>query len=917
MSRVPGGKREFRFPWRSRRQIDAEIEEELRLHIDLRREELEGEGVARAEALRRAERELGDLRAARRSLARIDRGAEARSRLLRWLDELAHDARFALRTVRRSPGFSLVAVLVLGVAIGANTTIFSIVDTALLKPLAIEHPEELLGLFPKSTKEPDSFSQISYPDYVDLRDASRSFSSISAFTPTVVGVTNDGETQRSFALVVSSDYFRTFGVPLERGRGFSAEEEQPHAGLPVVVVSHEFWERSGRRYGLGAKVEVNGLDCDVVGVAPPGFSGTTAMFSPDLWLPLGTYDSIGDLFAPSDVDLGDRHSKLLMLIGRLAEGFDGASADAELAAVASRLGEQHPESFGDFTLVTAKLPRTSISTEPRDDAPLVVGSAVLMLMAGLVLLVACLNLANMMLARGSGRRTEMAIRLSLGGSPRRVLRQLLTEGLVLSLAGAGLGLGLAGFGVRYLGRSLTRLMPFGGLQLDAGADPRILAATLLFAVLATLLFALVPAMRTLRVDLSGDLKEKTGRPSGHLPGRLGPRNALVAAQIALSLGLLVTAGLFVRGALLAVEADPGFDLERGLLVQVDGSYAGYDEIRIRQAATDLLSRLRALPGVESVALASNVPFSSVSNADGLFLGPTAASDEAKTRAQQYVVGAHYFETLGMTLLRGREFTEREESSAVAPRVAIVSQGLAEALWPGEDPIGRTVWRSAESEGDPRVELVVVGVAPPVRQSLLSESTHIYEPFGQRFRRGLYLHVRPAPGGERSETLVGAIRNELLASESRLPLLGIERLSSIRDRNLELWLLRMAAYLFVVFGGVALFLAAVGVYAVKAHVVARRTREFGIRLALGAEPSDVQRMVVREGLWVTAVGVVLGLGIALGLGSLVAGALYQVSFTDPVAYVVAPLVLVVASLLAAWLPARRATRIPPSTALRYE
>ncbi len=818
MPDVPGFRRSFRFPWRSRRQIAAEIDEEIGFHLDMRREELMSQGVDENQAKERAEREFGDLERARRSLRGLDQGAERRRQGSRWLEELHQDTRFAVRTLRRSPGFAALAVLVLALAIGANTSLFSIINTVLLRPLKIDSPQKVWGVFAKHRQNADDFQSFSYPDYLDLRESSESFEALAAYNPVIAGISDGDVTDRAMGLISTADYFDVFGVPLALGRTFTAAEERPGSNLPVVVISHGLWQqRGGDRRILGRTIRINGTDFSVIGVAAEGFTGSIAILAPEFWLPTGVYGSIIREMMGEAIDLSDRRQHAMMLVGRLADGIGEELAGEELSRIAGQLSADHPE-FGDHDLMLARLSRMGLSTRPMNDSVALAGSVTLMGMAAIVLLIACLNLANMLLARSSTRRTEVAIRQSLGGGRKRIVRQLLTEGMLLSLTGGLLGLLLSLGAGTILNRSIAPLLPFGEIQLEFHLDPRVLAATLLLACLGTVFFALGPALELVRGELLQDLKE--GSRDGSGSARLGPRNVLVVAQIALSLGLITAAGLFVRGAWNAAEADPGFDMARGVVAEIDGSFVAYDEARMRQLYSELVSRLRALPGAEFASLSSNVPFSPMSENEAVF---RPGSEDDSLSAERYVVGADYFETLGVSLLRGRGFSAAEESAPGPVTVAIIDRALSEQLWPGEDPLGRNL-EIGGSEERSRRTVEIIGIAPDLRQQLLSsnDSGQIYLPFGRDFRPAMWLHVRP-----RSATLEGQaammeeLRNTVRGVDPDLPILSLRRLESLREDNLELWLVRAGANLFLVFGSVALLLAVIGVYGVKAYTVARQ------------------------------------------------------------------------------------------------
>lgn len=938
MARIPGLRRDFRFPWRNRQQIDRDIEDELELHLELRARELEDGGLAPDEARREAERSFGDLARARFSLASVDRSSERRYRVRTFLEELGQDIRYALRTLGSSGGFTVVAVLVLALGIGANTAVFSIVNQLLLRPRQVEQPDRLVGVYGQSTEDPTEYDGFSYPTYVDLRKRSTDSIRLAAHTITMVGVAEGEVTRRVIAGLVSSNFFATIGVPLAGGRAFTPEEEHPQSAQPVVVVSHAFWEKRGADPDfVGATLQINGRPFTVIGITSQGFSGTTVLFSPDLWLPLGVHDAMAvDLGGGREGELLDRRSRVLMLFGRLRSGIDSGLAQEELRRLAAQLEEEYPVAQEHQGVRVAPLSRLSMSTNP--DAGELSGamtapSLLIMGMAGVVLLIACLNLANMLLARGMARRTEMAVRISLGGGRGRLLRQLLTEGLVLALLGGVAGLVLAYWAARLLIASLVNLMPYGNVVWPLAPDVRVLVATLAFCVAATLFFAFGPAIKLTRDEVLGDLKEKGGA-DGERKRRLvgSPRNLLVVGQIALSLVLLTAGGLFLRAAQAAGKADPGFSLDERVLVELDPSLVGYDEARSREMYQHLVERLRSLPGVKSVTQASIVPFGPVSVSREVRLptdGEEVDRDHAGVDPYYYRIGTDYFRTLGLPFLRGRDFTSLEargpsdpatSEGGTAAGLAIIDEPLASRLFGDEDPVGRQIRLPGGAPERPDTFLEVVGVVPGTRHEIFDHEPvpHLYVPFGQDYGPNghLYLHLRG--GGEAAAiAMLTTVRDEIRAYDENLPVLTLKTLRQYRDSSAMIWAVEAGAKVFGLFGGLALLLAMVGVYGVKAFVVSRRTRELGIRTALGARPRDLVWMVVREGLALTGVGVAIGLLLSLAVGRLLGSLLYEVSANDPLVLASAPLLLIAAALLAAYLPARRATRVPPTVALRYE
>ncbi len=931
MQRLRGIPRYFRFPWRTARQIHREVDEELGYHLDLRTEELVRGGLTTDAARREALRQFGDLEGTRRSLKAQGRHGETRRRTVMTFGDSWRDMKYAWRSLTRSPGFTTVAVLVLALGIGANSAMFSLLNMLMMRPMMIENPEELVGVYSKSTEKPDTYRAFSYPNYVDIRDRNPVFTELAAHTITVVGVAEGDVTQRAMAGIVSANYFETFGVPLGRGRAFTLEEEQPSGESPAVIVSHDFWARRGKDPGLlGSTLWINGHPVDVIGIAADGFTGSTAVFSPDLWLPLGLYERVAMAMGGPTTDgapapLNDRQNHDLMVFGRLRPGRSAAAAETELQSLAARLEAEYPAINENQTFVLAPLPRLSISTSPSRENFLAAPAVLLMGMTGVVLFIACLNLANMFLARGASRRTEMAIRASLGGGRQRLLRQLLSEGLVLAFLGGAAGLVLAYWGAKLLFSSIGGLLPFGiTLVFDVSPDLRVLSATVALCVLATLFFGLGPAWRLTGGDLLASLKQSTAGNASTLGGGRSrklwaPRNLLIVAQIALSLVLLTAGGLFTRGAFNAARATPGFGLDGSLLVELDPSLSGHGMLRSKEIYRDVLERLRSLPGVENASLASIVPFGSITNTRKVEL-PGASDDEDAVSAHFYVVGDDYFESLRLPMLRGRDFTATEATGDDGARVAIIDEPLAEQLFGNEDALGRHLRIAATASGAEPIPLEIIGVVPGTRHQFWDQepSPHLYVPFGQQYMPNMHVHVRIADGMSGDEAaILATVRKEIRAIDPALPVLGLKTMRDHRDESVFLWLVRTGAKVFSVLGALALFLALVGVYGVKAFVMARRTREIGLRMALGATRGEVLRQMVREGLVLTATGLGLGLVLSAATARLLSSMLYEVDAADPAVFVGAALVLAAAATLASYLPARRATRISPLAALRYE
>jgi predicted permease len=628
---------------------------------------------------------------------------------------LLRDLRLGLRMLLSKPGFSATAVIVLALGIGANTAVFSLLNAFLLKPLLIQKPEELVGCYSRSVHNPDTYRAFSYPNYLDLLDGNAVFRSLAAHNLALVGISQGDAlrgytTRRGFADIVSSNYFATFGIPLFRGRTFSAAEERPGTSSDVVIVSYNYWKKTGSDPGLlGKTLPINSRILTVIGITAEGFTGTSAIVSPEFYMPLSLFDAMSNDFVGTSRRLAQRDNPALILVGRLRSGLTAKAADSQLGELASSMEQAYPVENKDQTLIVRPLSRLSISTSPSKGSEAIAPEVLLLSMAGVVLLIASLNIANMMLARGGARRKEFAIRMALGGSRRRILQQLFTEGLILALAGGAASLLVAHWSTDALVRSMDRVVPLD-MAFSGGFDPRVLAATIGFCLLSTLLFALAPALSLSKPVVTSGLKdgEHQDVASWKRWRLFSRRNVLVMAQVSLSLVLLTSAGLFVRSAQRAANIAPGFQMDGGVLVEVDASMAGYDQAHGLQIYRTLLARLRSIPGVESVSLAGTVPFGMVSLDRRVQRAsdapPTPGAKSTLMSMSSNIVGPDYFKTLGIPLLRGRSFVEGETAASVA----VLDQAGAEQLWPHQEAVGKHI-RMVMGDGVKTQDAQVVGV----------------------------------------------------------------------------------------------------------------------------------------------------------------------------------------------------------------
>jgi predicted permease len=813
---------------------------------------------------------------------------------------LIQDLRYGARMLWKSPGFTGVAVVVLALGIGANTTIFSLINGLLLRPLVgVEAPEKLAAVY-TSDYSSGRYGSSSYPDYISFREGANAFEGLAAYEPAVASLTGNDEPQRLRGQAVTGNYFKVLGVGTAAGRTLLPEDETATSGNPVVVISHNLWQR---RFNsdptlINRTINLDGRAHTVVGVAAENFRGLHLGLPPEFWQPM----------IPPANKPEARGSRGLQIVGRLKEGATPEEANAQVTAIFARLAEDYPET-NRGTLERPDEPRpVTVVTEsrfgPQQRKTIAGVTGMLMLMVGLVLLIACANVANLLLARASARRREIAIRLALGSSRFRLVRQLLTESMCLALLGGFVGLLLT----LWTSDFLPKFFPAedaGGL--DLSVDWRVLGFTFGLSVLTGVLFGLAPALQASRPNLLSALKDDTGAPEVRGFGRFGLRNVLVVLQVALSLVLLICAGLFMRSLRAASTADPGFNAENVLLTSLEmpGVKMGREEQQLFYRRVQ--EQVSALPGVRSTALAYIVPISGGGMRTGVRVEGYQPQPNEDTELNTNIISPDYFKTLGIPLVQGRDFNA--EDRAAAPGVVIVNEEFARRYFSGANALGKRV--RTDSEG-PYLE--VVGVVKNAKyRSLLEEPLpFFYTPLGQKRVSSISLLVRT--DGD-PLTMLPAVRAELKNLDKNLTLYQINTLTAQLAEALANE--RMVAVLLSVFGVAALLLAAVGLYGVMSYVVAQRTHEIGVRMALGAQAGDILKMVLRQGLVLLAVGGLVGLTAAFALTRLMASLLYGVSATDPVTFVGITLLLAFVALLACYIPARRATKVDPMVALRYE
>lgn len=906
------GRRERPFWYMRRRpnQLQADVDEELSIHLEMRIDELAAHGMsldaARAEALR----QFGDLDYTRRYCRGQSERKEASMQWELWLDEVRQDIRHALRKLVRSPGFTLVAVVVLGLGIGANTAIFSVVNAVLIRPLPFSHPDDLVMLFESFKGAPIPRFPVSPPDLLDFQRDQQSFEGLGAFQNREYEIGGASTPERIVGARVSANLFPLLGVNPTVGRHFTPEEDVPGTG--VAMISHRLWQDQfgGREDVVGSSVLIDRRPHAIVGVMPSGFQfplpgGDFNARPADLWLPIA--------FTPFE-----RRARTMMynnsVVGRLKPGVTLEQARAELPLLVARTLEGYPPIVRNrgFELTALLVPlREVVSGDLR--APLLV----LLGAVALVLLIACANVAGLFLSRAAAREHEMSLRIALGASQRRLRQMLLTESLLVALTSGAVGLALAWWGTSLLPSVLPESIPLP----DVAPDGRVLAFTLLIAIVTAILSGLAPVLSTRVADLQSRLRQGSGTLTAG-GRRMLIQKGLVVVTVTLSVVLLVSAGLLMRSFARLMATDPGFRPEGVLTLSLMLPGEGYPTgENVRTFYTDLVDRVRGLPGVRVAGAATDLPF--VRGERRVFTpndSPVDEPDAARSVAQTWVLG-EYLQAMGVRLNRGRFFTA-DDRAGTEP-VAIVSESLARRFWPDADAIGKRVkWGVREG---PAPWLTVVGVVGDVKESRLDSEAqiHTYTPYLQVPPQALAdevigmlraLHVAVWTTGDPT-LVVGPIRREV---QQRDPSLAIANIQTMARQVARAAAPRQAsATLLTLFAAGALLMAAVGLYGLLAYGVAQRTREIGVRMALGAERAQVIGMVVGQGMRLVAVGTAVGLMIAFVSTTVLESLLYETPARDAWTFTAAPLVLALAALVACALPALRAARVDPVQALRLE
>lgn len=880
-------KRLFRLPWRSARQIHADVDDELQFHLDMRVDELIALGLSPDAARARAIREFGDMDDARRYIGAVDRDIEAAQRRSDFMNDLWTDIGYSLRKFRAAPLFTLAAIATLALGIGANTAIFSVVNGVLLKPLPFPQSDHLVRI--RYTQQ--GHSDVSTPmDLVDNQTRARDFVGFSIIEGTTANlVRDDNDPERVQGVRVGTNLFSLLRARPVAGRFFNEGDDRA-GGANIAVIGEALWKRDfgGAQSAIGKTVRINSVPFTIIGVAPADqhFPITAELWMPKVW-------------EPNELSDQTRGARWLGLLGRVKDGVDLAAADNEVEKISEAMEKQFPEDFRERRAHVVTLQEWLVG-DMRKPLYIMLGAV------ALVLLVACANVANLLLVRATAREGEMAVRTALGAGRGRLIRQLMTESVILSVVGAAAGLVVAKLGMQLmLSRAPQSLTLVGGVSIDGTT----LAVTAVVALITGLIFGVLPAMQVGKDDLATALRAG-GRGTRTRAGANRTKQLIVVAEVALAVMLLTGAGLVLHSFANLLAVDPGFRPEGVLSMKVALPERTYDSTATRNFVRSLEERARALPGVKSVGLANSVPLDgSGYNFSFTIRGRPVARPSDEPVAEVRMVTPDFFTTMGMPVIRGRDITASDAPGA--PKVLVVNKAFADQFFPNENVVGQAIrlgW-GREVKG---AMTDIVGVVGNVRGSGLDESPlpTVYASLAQYPGQGLSIVVRTDAAPASLAAPIRAIVREL---DHGVPVYSVMTMedriaSSVASR-------RFYATLITIFASVALVLSAVGLYGVIAYAVSQRTHELGVRVALGATGSRISRMVIGEAMGLTAIGVILGIVASVGAGRLVGTLLFGVGALDPLTVVSVVVVLGAVAAVASWLPARRAARIDPLVAMR--
>jgi predicted permease len=865
-------------------KLEEELDEEMRFHLEREIDENIARGMSPEEARYAALRSFGGVERVKEE-SRDERG-------IRLIDEVWQDLRYGARMLVKQPGFTLIAVLTLALGIGANTAIFSVVNAVLLRPLSYADDERLVMIWGKFPAAGIKRASVSVPEFIDYRDRTHSFAQVGVYGGADFTLTGRGAAERFNGALVSANLLSLLGVNPTLGRHFLAEENQPDRSH-VVILSYGLWQRrfGGDSQLIGQEITLDGLNYMVVGVMPPGFQFPWA--ETEIWRPL-------DITAAR---LNERYSRWLSSVARLKPGVTMAQAQAEMDALARSMHQEYPKFYGersDWGINLIPL-RNELVGDVHDALP------ILLAVVGCVLLIACANVANLLLSRATARHKEMAVRAALGAGRRRLIQQLLTESILLAAAGGSLGMLLALWSNVHLIKLGPQELSSGG---PVGIDGRVLLFTLLVSLLTAVLFGLAPAWQAAKLNLNDALKEG-GRNASAGRGRL--RNLLVIGEIAMALTLLVGAGLVLKSFYRLLRVDPGFDPANVLTMRLALSSIEYPEGHQQRAFYEkVLSQIESLPGVQAAGAVHNLPMSGSGNTRNFSI---EGLPEIPLNVDFYQASPNYFSAMGMRVASGRFFSRDDREDQ--PRVAIVNETLARRFFPNQNPLGKRIKMGAAI--GPFQWLSIVGVVRDVKQNGLDEETkpalyvHYLQPPlpGWKFQ-SMFLVVRTQSD---SLSLLPALRNTLQALDKNQPVYRVVTMEQLLARSMAAR--KFSLLLLTLFAALALALSVIGLYSVLAYAVTQRMHEIGIRMALGAQRNEVLKLMVKQGMALALIGIAVGLSASFALTRLMKSLLFGVEPTDPLTFSVVASLLTLVALLACWIPARRATKVDPLLALRRQ
>lgn len=880
--------------WLNRKEHARFLKEEMEAHLETRIQELREEGRTESDARRTAHREFGN--------PTLLHEQSRETWIARWLSDFVQDTVFALRTLRKQPGFTAAASLSAALGIGACSLIFGLANHALLRPLPVEEPDRLMSIAGRNLRSGRAGGSLAYPDIEHLRQ-SNAFQSITAFFPFMpAAIATGGEPGRYWGSVVTANYFDVVRPAFAVGRGFDPDRDDRQGEAPVVILSHQLWQSrfAADRAIVGKSIQLNGRQVTVVGVTGPDFRGTESLFYSDFYLPFSMLDSLAQVGMGGD-RLHNRDSQWLLAAGRLRDGVDPRTAAASIDTLGRQLAASYPATNRERAFQVERAGQVNAGFRKA----ITLFFLLLLTVAALILCTACANVANLLLARASARHREIATRLAIGAGRTRLIRQLLTESLLLGLLGGVGGYAIAQLGVSALGSARIPLaMP---VDFSVALDYRVMLFCIALSALTGMIFGAVPALRATRPGLVGALKDDEGSlASGR---RFGLRNLLVVAQVTICMVLLIASGLFVRSLSSASRIDPGFTHRNLLIAAFDPSLNRYSEAETRRLLDAILEGTRALPGVESAALSNGIPLNLEGTQNSFVPEDKLAEKEtAGILAHIYAITPGFFETLGIRLIAGQDFAPGTPSEDIV----IVNQALAGKAFPNQNPIGRRILYLGRT-------VRIAGMVATVKSRTIGEEPRpcLYFPLAKELRGNdslsgisLVLRTRGEPA-----TFTPQMRQVFRNIDPTLAVFDVRSMQTQLDQ--ALFLPRAAALLFGFAGFMGLLISTVGIYGVISFGVARRTKEIGIRMALGARRQQVLGMIIRQGLLLTITGAAIGLALALALSRVAASLLYGISPTDAPTFVLVPAALLGIALLACLIPARRAAALDPLRALRYE